>query len=111
MDLKPYIINSRWYRVFIESNNTSATISTIDDDIGTAHISGTSLVLPPNFHLIDVKYDKHISGGTATSAKALTATVSRTADGCYSLTLGDVTTYDWQYVYVNGYYEPLPEPS
>ena len=54
-NILPYQWKGRWYRLQVKSGTKSYRI--IKDEIGNVKLSGTNLVLPKGFHLIDWKLD------------------------------------------------------
>lgn len=95
----PYA-KGRWYRVFIESDGTTPTLT--EDDLGCA-LSNAYLQMPEDFHVVDVKYDIH--SVTTAEVKTNNMAIRLYADGKQAITIAPVTNYDWQYVYVFGYFD------
>lgn len=90
----------RWYQVFIESDGSAATITTIDDDIELAAIvSNINLKLPANFSVLDYKMDIH-----ADASGTYTPSIKTYATDQESITLPPVAAYDYLTVYIYGYY-------
>lgn len=83
----------RWYRFFIESDGTDATLTT--SDIIETIIAGNYLKLPVGYHIIDRIYDFNFTGATS-----ITDVIKSYSSGEESVPLPTASGYDYGYVYV-----------
>lgn len=102
LEFNPYIIPGRWYKVMVESDGTDITITT--DDLGGCSISGTSLVVPANFHILSFMHDIHTEGGELTSAQTIASALRVYADGKQGIQLGNAKCADYADIYLFGHY-------
>lgn len=99
---KPYKVKGRWYRVFIESNDTDLILT--QSDLKGCTISSKTLKLPEKFHALHFMVDSNTEGGTATSAMNLDLIIKRYGNGQQGITIGEPTAFDYETIYIYGYF-------
>lgn len=95
----PWQSKGRWYHFFIESTGSAAKLTT--SDIAGTTISGTKLILPAGYHIVDQKHDY-------TSVEATSHTLSSgiyfDADGRQGISFVNVANFTsvdiWLFAYV-----------
>lgn len=90
----------RWYRLFIESDGTTALAT--NDDLGCI-VTNSWLECPKDFHILEHKRDIHsvANGGL----KTVNEVIRIYADGSQGLAMPDVEKYDYMYIYIFGYFD------
>ena len=94
----PYA-KGRWFRVFIESDGNTPTIT--DSDIPVEN-STQYIKFPKDFHVIDVKYDVNSTAGETVANMDVATRYYN--DNAQAVSLPPVAHYDYMYLYVFGYY-------
>lgn len=94
----PWQEHGRWYHAFIESDGTHEKLTLSDLDGCT--VSGTSFVLPNDFHAIDVKYtDIDLASGKTLTINA----VKTTSAGKETFVLPSASDFTYCEIWFFGY--------
>lgn len=96
----PYHLPGRWYKIFVESDGSEFKITT--SDIEDAHMSATTLIMPPHFHIMSFMVDANTEGGSD-AASTLNLVLKKYANGDQGINIGSYSGYDWANIYVYGY--------
>lgn len=89
----PWQNKGRWYHAFIESDGTTPKLTVCDLD---ATVSGTTLILPKDFHVIDYKVTSLDLAKSKTLAYNVCKTNSDTKEVIVIPAVGDFTYMDIQ---------------
>lgn len=93
LNLSPYTIPGRWYRVFIESDGVDIKVTSADVH-GTIYNSNDNTVVIPGKRAMDCKIDCHF-----TSPDSLMVTYGY--DGTNTMVyLNDAGNFDYAYIYI-----------
>lgn len=92
----------RYYKLFIESDDTTAKITTVDKALEETTVSATTIHFPTGFRTVSFLTDIHNIGGTVTNYNA---DVRLFADGSQGATLPPLVNYDYMTMYVYGYFD------
>lgn len=96
----PYIINGRWYKIFIESDGSTIKVTNSDIDV---EIAGSYLKFPANFHIVERQYD--INSVPHATDLSIAIDLRGFADGTQGIYLPNVTAFDYANLYIFGHYE------
>lgn len=104
MDYKPLMKHEgRWYRIFVESDGTTLTVTESDIDGVTFGGDNASVLIPegfiPMFCMEDFNYTTAVG-----AARNMGSIATRTSATQYYITMPRVDMFDWGYIYVFGYY-------
>lgn len=95
----PYLINGRWYKIFIES--TGSTVKVTSSDIEVT-VDGGYLKFPEGFHIVDRKYD--INSIPHSGNVQIAIDLRGFADGTQGIYLPLANAFDYADIYVFGHY-------
>lgn len=97
----PYLIKCKMYRIFLESDGTSTTVT--KSDLKNVEATTTTLKLPVGFNVVDYICDFHIveheSGQTEQYRITINSSNVETISTLHS------SAFDYGYVYVYGYFQ------
>lgn len=95
LKLFPYTVAGRWYKVFVETTETGAKITTADV---ACHMSeDNTMVLFDDIAVIDIKSDVHALG------ECITHMYPQHTGDYYGFMLPAITDYDYATFYVFGH--------
>lgn len=95
----PYIIDGRWYKIFIESDSDAITVTTSDIDVT---VENSYLKFPANFHVVERQYD--INSVEHANDVSIAIDLRGFADGTQGIYLPVAAAFDYAYIYVFGHY-------
>lgn len=95
----PYIINGRWYQIFIESDNTNVKITQSDIPVT---IENGYLKFPSGFHVIERQYD--INSIEHSGDVSIAIDLRGFTDGTQGIYLPLAKAFDYAHIYVFGHY-------
>lgn len=98
--IKPYELDGRWYRFFIESNGNIVTVT--DGDLEVVE-DGSYLKFPENFHIHDRMYDIHSVAGAPAQNLAIDLRIFQ--DGTQGIHIPLANQFDYGYIYVYGHFD------
>ena len=98
LNLDPYKINGRWYKIFLESSGSAHKITT--SDIKDAYVSGNYVMLPAGTHIVDFKMDIH---NVTSNAGNVGLNYHLLANGQLGVTIPTPAQYDYMDLYVFAY--------
>lgn len=95
----PYLWRGRWYRIQLESDGVDYSIASKDIDV---EISGTCIVMPEGFHIVDSKSD--INSVVNDEASNYYYGQRIYANSKQGVIIPDKTKFDYATIYIFGYF-------